>query len=311
MLAPRHAMLRLVLGAALISFSPVWVSFLAVEPTNSAFYRLAIGGVLLLALVRARGERIWVRPGLIGAVAIAGACFAMDLFFWHRSILYVGAGVSTLLGNFQVFILTVVGFVLYRQRPGRLQLLAIPLAIVGLAMIVGLDWSTLSPDYRLGIVFGLLTAVAYAGYLLGLQLVRVRGGGAGSPMRDVALASLVGAVVLAGVSTATGESLRIPSLRDGLMLTGYALTATVFGWVLISSSLAHVSTTQVGLVLLLQPTLAFVWDILLLGRGFTGAEALGAVITLLAIWLGSRRGAAPANAPGSLPGPGAPERPPR
>lgn len=304
-------MLRLVLGAALISFSPVWVSFMAVEPTTSAFYRLAIGGALLLLLIRARSERIWVRPGLIGAVVIAGACFAMDLFFWHRSILYVGAGVSTLLANFQVFILTVVGFVLYRQRPDRLQLVAIPLAIVGLIMIVGLDWSVLSPDYRLGIVFGLLTAVAYSGYLLGLQLVRVRGSGAGSPMRDVALASLAGAVVLAGLSGATGESLRIPSLRDGLMLTGYALTATVFGWVLISSSLAHVTTTRVGLVLLLQPTLAFAWDVLLLGRGFTGQEALGAAITLLAIWLGSRRGEGPANAPGSLPGPGAPERPPR
>ncbi|TVQ46391.1 MAG: DMT family transporter [Gammaproteobacteria bacterium] len=311
MFGPRHAVLRLVAGAVMISFSPVWVSFTSADPTTSAFYRLAIGGALLLAFVRWRGERIWIRPSLIGAVVIAGTCFAFDLFFWHRSILFVGAGISTLLANFQVFILTAVAFVLYRQRPGAGQLIAIPLALLGLMLIVGIDWSVLTPEYRLGVVFGLLTAVSYAGYILGLQLARVRGGGAGSPMRDVALASLAGAVVLAVLTLFTGESLRIPSVRDAFLLTGYSISATVLGWVLISSSLAHVSTTRVGLILLLQPTLAFAWDVLLLGRGFTAIEALGAAIALVAIYLGSRRDTRAADTPGSLPGPGAPERPPR
>jgi drug/metabolite transporter (DMT)-like permease len=143
MFTPRHALPRLVAGAVLISFSPVWVSFTDVEPTASAFYRLAIGGAVLLVWVRLRGERLWVRPALMAAVAIAGACFALDLFFWHRSILYVGAGLSTLLANFQVFILTLVGFLVYRQRPQTLQLVAIPLALGGLLLIVGVDWSGL------------------------------------------------------------------------------------------------------------------------------------------------------------------------
>ncbi len=311
MFGPRYAVLRLVAGAVMISFSPVWVSFTAADPTTSAFYRLAIGGALLLAFVRWRGERIWIRPALVGAVVIAGTCFAFDLFFWHRSILFVGAGISTLLANFQVFILTAVAFLLYRQRPGVTQLIAIPLALLGLMLIVGIDWSVLTPEYRLGVVFGVLTAVSYAGYILGLQLARVRAGGAGSPMRDVALASLAGAVVLAMLTLFTGESLRIPSLRDAVLLTGYSISATVLGWVLISSSLAHVSTTRVGLILLLQPTLAFAWDVLLLGRGFTAVEGLGAAIAVIAIYLGSRRDSRAASQPGSLPGPGAPERPPR
>lgn len=311
MFGPRYAMARLVAGAVVISFSPVWVTFTATDPTTTAFYRLAIGGALLLLIVRLRGERIWIRPALVGAVVVAGTCFAFDLFFWHRSILYVGAGISTLLANFQVFILTAVALLVYRQPPGAGQVVAIPLALLGLMLIVGIDWSVLSPEYRLGVVFGLLTAVSYAGYILGLQLARVRGGGAGSPMRDIALASLAGAVVLALLTLFTGESLHIPSVRDGLMLTGYSISATVLGWVLISSSLAHISTTRVGLVLLLQPTLAFAWDVLLLGRGFTGTEALGALIALVAIWLGSRRDGRAADQPGSLPAPGAPERPPR
>jgi hypothetical protein len=44
--------------------------------------------------------------------------------------------------------------------------LAVPLALLGLGLIVGFDWSDLPGDYRLGVIFGLLTATAYAGYLL-------------------------------------------------------------------------------------------------------------------------------------------------
>ena len=60
------------------------------------------------------------------------------------------------------------------------------------------------------------------------------------------------------------------------------------GWLLIASSLPHVSTTEAGLALLLQPTLSFFWDVLIFDRGMTGQEFLGAAIALFAIFLGAR-----------------------
>jgi len=42
----------------------------------------------------------------------------------------------------------------------------------------------------------------------------------------------------------------------------------------------------VGLILLLQPALAFVWDILFFGRPTRAVELVGAAITLGAIYLG-------------------------
>jgi drug/metabolite transporter (DMT)-like permease len=41
--------------------------------------------------------------------------------------------------------------------------------------------------------------------------------------------------------------------------------------------------------LLLQPTLSFAWDIIFFGRALTAIEAVGAVIALMAIFLGSRQ----------------------
>ena len=39
--------LRLFIGAALISLSPVWVKLVEVSPTTSGFYRVVIGGFAL------------------------------------------------------------------------------------------------------------------------------------------------------------------------------------------------------------------------------------------------------------------------
>jgi hypothetical protein len=89
--------LRLFAGALMISFSPVFVKLTSVAPTTSGFYRVLFGGVVLaiyLAITRRRltfSAKVWI------ALVLSSIFFALDLWFWHRSILYVGAGLSTLL----------------------------------------------------------------------------------------------------------------------------------------------------------------------------------------------------------------------
>ncbi|MGH8281010.1 MAG: EamA family transporter, partial [Gammaproteobacteria bacterium] len=57
----------------------------------------------------------------------------------------------------------------------------------------------------------------------------------------------------------------------------------------ISSSIHKVRASQVGLILLLQPVCAFMWDVLFFGRRFTAVEIVCAVLALAAIYLGSVR----------------------
>ena len=218
---------------------------------------------------------------------IAAVFFALDLWFWHRSINYVGPGLSTLLANFQVFIMTAAGIVFLREAPRPIQLLAIPLALFGLALIVGFDWSSLPEDYRLGVIFGLLTAESYAGYLLSLRRSR-QGSKHSLPSREVAVISLLTAVLLGASALVENQSLAVPTVNDAVWLFAYGILSHCFGWMFIASSLPHVTTTEAGLALLLQPTLSFVWDVLFFARAMTATELVGAAIALLAIYLGSR-----------------------
>lgn len=285
----RLALLQLVAGALLISFAAVFVRILPVPPTSSAFYRTLIGGVVLFLVLGLRGERIRGSGSLWPILMLAGLLFALDLAFWHRSILYLGPGLSTLLANFQVFVLAIAGVVIFKEALGVRLAGGIALAMGGLVLIVGVDWSALPDDYRRGVVLGLMTAVCYGAYVLALRRARLSGGAkAGSPVGDVAIASLASAAFLFLFTLGTGESLRIPDLGTAGLLLAYALVTQVLGWVLISSSLAQLAASRVGLVLLIQPTFAYVWDVLFFDRVVGLAEGVGAVLALSGIYLGSR-----------------------
>ena len=280
--------IRLFAGAIMISFSPVFVNLVSASPTTIGFYRVFIGGVALLAFILFTGRRFTFSTAAWRALVFSAVFFALDLWFWHRSILYIGPGLSTLIANLQVFFMMAAGALLLRQRPTLTQLIAVPMAVFGLTLIVGPDWTALTPGYRLGVVFGVLTAVSYAGYLLCMRLARLESPHA-VPMREVAVMSLIVAAFLGVSALVEGESLAIPTVSDAGWLLAYGLLCHAIGLMFIASSLARVTTTEVGIALLLQPSLSFIWDILFFGRPVTTVEAAGAIITLVAIFLGSGR----------------------
>lgn len=272
----------------MISFSAVFVKLVAVSPTVSAFWRVLFGGLVLALWVRWRKRILIPRGAILVALIAASAFFALDLAFWHTSIIYIGPGLATLLGNFQIFFMAIAGALFFHERLTPRMLIAIPLAILGLVLIVGFDWSTLPRDARLGIGFGLATALVYAGYMLMLRVAQARAKRGRDASADLALVSLITAVILAAYVLSTGGTLAPTSASDMGWLAVYALVSQVFGWVLITSALSHVPAARVGLILLAQPVLSFLWDILFFSRQFTPLEATGAALALVAIYLGSR-----------------------
>jgi len=284
---PRAALAQVAAGAVIISFASTWVRLADVGPTAAGVYRMLVGGLVLLAMALFRRERLWVGVRAFGFVAVAAVCFTLDLAFWHRSIGLVGPGLATILANFQVLILGAFG-ILFLGEPLRWRfVVAVPVALAGLFLLVGLDWRTLSEGYRAGVIFGLLTAVSYGAYLLVLRASQARAGRL-EPVPNLMAICWVTTALLLLVALAEGESLAIPSLRTGGILVIYGVTAQVVGWLLISRGIPHVEAGRVGLVLLLQPSLALVWDILFFRRPTNATDIAGAGLALAAIYLGTR-----------------------
>ena len=273
-------------GAVMISFSAVFVNVAHVGPTVAGFYRMLFGGMILGAAALIRRERLWRGFHHFLQVFACSVFFSLDLAFWHRSVYDVGPGLATLLANFQVFFLAGFGILVLGESPTWKRLLSIPLAVAGLYLIVGIDLAELGIRYKTGILFGLISALCYSFYLLLLRRLRPARKGA-RPLADITLITLFAAGIMGPGAWAQGEGFCIPDLQSWGALLGYGLIPQVLGWVFIASGIGKIDASRAGLLLLLQPTLAFVWDILFFFRPTGLMEVVGALVALFSIYLGT------------------------
>ena len=286
--AYRSAFLKMLAGAALISTTSIFVRYAHVAPTVSAFYRLAFGGVMLAVLLAVRGG--WRGFGWRDALwlAVPAAAFAVDLIMWHRSIHYIGPGLATLIGNFQVFVMALAGVVFYREKLGWRFALGLALAILGLWLIVGQGWANLSADYRTGVILGVLTGIAYAVYMLTQRRAQLRRP-ALTPQLALCGVTVICAVMLAVAVVAEGQSFAIPDARSWTALLALAFFGQVLGWVLISQAMPVLPASRVGLLLRLPPGLSVIPDVILFARPTAPTDWIGLGLSLLGIFVASQR----------------------
>ncbi|WP_027184017.1 DMT family transporter [Desulfovibrio inopinatus] len=280
-------MLQLIIGAFLISFSPVFVKLAGLAPEMAAMYRNVFGALIFVAYLSWRP----VSTSVIGAVwplaIVASLFFGADLTFWHASIHIVGPGMATMLVNFQVFFLAFLAMALFREFPAGRFYWGMILALFGLYAIVGMDAETRA-NQALGITLALVGAFLYACFIATFKLVLARAGSQAIVI-VMTMVSVSTAIILALYSFVSGTSFAIPSLFTLAMILCYALACHVVGWFLISQGLTRVPAATAGLVLLLQPTFAYIWDLFFFDKTLGPTEGIGVLLALAGIYLGSSR----------------------
>ena len=286
-----RALGAMLLGAALIGTNAMMVRFTGMAPTASAFWRMAFSAVFLLGLVAASGQWRAMSWRAWGWSLLPALAFATDLWSWHRSILLVGPGLATLLGNAQVFFMALAGALLFGERLGPRFIAGLGLAFAGLWLLLGKDWGAQGPGYHLGVWLGLVTGVCYALYNISLRAAQRLAHADGAGIAQVLGIAAVWTAVLLGIAgAAEGVSFAIPTPHAWVALLTLALVGHCLSWILISGAMRTLPVALVGLLLLLQPVVAFLLDVGLLGRHTSGREWAGVAVSLAGIFVAGLRG---------------------
>lgn len=281
----RKATLFVFAGAFCISFAALFVRGAAMDPSMVAFYRQISGGGALLLFALIRRDRLMPTLPMLRVFALAGVCLAGDLILWHASIVRTGPGLASILCNFQVFFLALYSaFFLGETLPLRHKL-AMLLAIAGLFMLVEINPLHIPAAMGLGIALGLGAGVFFTAYILSLRTSLLLQEHL-SPVANMAMVCFTTALVIAAVCLAQGISFAIPDAETALCVASLGVFCQGFGWVLLSLGLPHLAPSRAGLIMLAQPALAFLWDILFCGRATGMVGYLGAATAIFAIWLG-------------------------
>src|SRR6059036_3327943 len=248
----RRPALTVLVGAVAIAFSGILFRLSHVSPSTGAFYRCVWALPPLWMLARLEDRRFGKRDRRSIALAwVAGAFFSADLVLWHNAIEQVGAGLATVLGNVQVVLVGLLAWAFLGERPHRSSLLAIPIVGIGVVLVSGvLEQGAYGSNPRLGAVYGVLTGVAYSGFLLTL---RQGSKDLRRPAGPLFTATLSAAIGCAAIGLVVGDLDLTPSWPATGWLVVLALSSQVIGWLLISGSLPRLPAAVTSILLTFQP----------------------------------------------------------
>jgi drug/metabolite transporter (DMT)-like permease len=271
-----------VLGALVIAFSAILVRAADVSPSTAALFRCAY------ALPVLGGLALWERRRFgplssrdVRLSLVAGAWFAADLTFWHHSIAAVGAGLATVLANTQVALVALLAWAALGERPERRALLAIPVVFLGVVLISGVaGGGAYGDDPALGALYGLLTGLSYALFLL---ILRQGNADWRRPAGPLFHATLSGALFSAIGGVLVGDLDLTPGPEAQVWLAVLALTSQVLGWLLISVSLPRLPAVLTSIVLMLQPVTTVLLAALIFSEAPSPAQLLGVAVVIAGV----------------------------
>ncbi len=277
--------LALLGGAVAIGFAPIFVRLSEVGPVATAVWRVVLAvPVLWIAAALVPKDPSTTAPAGRSAgwwmMLVAGLFFAADLAVWHWSIRFTSVANSTLLANFAPGFVVLYAWFAHRHRVTRRFLLAMLVAFLGVALLIGRDFR-LDSRALFGDLLGLATAVFYAGYLLSIKDLR----GRFPTVIIMARTALVTALALLPVAALSHEVFWPRTAHGWTLLAGLALVSHVGGQTLIAYALAKLPAPVASVTLLVQPVTATLAAATLLGEPVVFLQALGMVLVLAGVFV--------------------------
>jgi len=270
----------LVLGAGVTALAPIFVRLTETGPAAAAFWRLLFA-MPILAVLAARAEGAVGRPSRFGLAA--GVTFALDLAFWHYGIHYTSVGLATVLSNLTPVVVTAVAWIFLKQPPQRLFLLALAIAILGVAMMAGQREGAPGINPPLGNLISTATSVWYALYMLAIAAGRRRE----STSILMFWSSLIGLPLVLVCALVLGEQITPAGAAGWFACAGLGLVH-VAGQGSIAWAMGRLPAATASLVVLVQPVLVAILGLVIFHEALTLWQIAGSAVALAGVVLAQR-----------------------
>ena len=274
-------MLMLFVGACVTGAAPILVRVAGAGPAATGFWRLLFS-LPLLAMLSWRSAGGVAAPSRLAS--LAGVAFALDLGFWHYGIANTSVAKATVLSNLTPVVVTAVAWLVLKQRPARLFVLAVALSVAGAwTMAIAKGTGAVGPNPALGDALSLTTAIWYALYFLAVSAARQR-----QPATRVMFwSSLAGVPILLVAALSLREPLFPPTVLGWSACVALGVVH-VAGQGSIAWALGRLPPATASVTVLVQPVVATILGWLLFGERLSTWQALGAALALTGVVLAQR-----------------------
>lgn len=290
-----------VVGVALVALSGAAFGAMAIfaklayadgaDPLTVLGLRFALASVSMLAIMRARGDRLPRGRTLLALIALGGIGYVSQSLAYFTALTMASAALVALLLDVYPAMVAVAAALLFGDRITPVKAVALVVALAGTALTIG----DVGGGRPLGIVLGLVAAVAYATYILLSSRLVPRAGAI--PAASVVMLAAAG--VLGVVMFLSGPS--FPRSATGwAAIAGLALISTVVAIVAFFAGLERIRPAEASTISTVEPVVTVALAALVLHESLSTVQLIGGTLIVSAVVVLARAGRpqlVPAEAP--------------
>lgn len=270
--------LMLILSMTIFGTLAPFVRNISVSSGELALYRAVLAALLILAVFALTGQRIDFKAirRELPLLLLSGIAMGFNWSLLFEAYKYTTVAVATLSYYFAPVIVTVASPLLFREKLTAKQILCFVFSTVGLALVIGItDLGKGSSDLT-GILFGLGAAVLYATVVLLNKFIK---GVAGVQRTFLQFIAAI-VVLIPYVACTGGVTLGGMNGKGWICLLVVGLIHTGFAYVLYFSSLKELPGQEAAILSYVDPLVAVVISVTVLGEAMTLTQIIGGILIL-------------------------------
>lgn len=274
----KNARLMIVISMFIFGTLGMFVRNISVTSAELALYRAVMASVLLGGYFLATGQKIDFRrigkelPLLI----ISGMAMGVNWILLFEAYKYTTVSIATLSYYFAPVLVTVACPILFREKMGWKEWLCFVMSTLGIVLITGIGDLGDGSSHMIGIAFGLGAAVLYASVvILNKYIKRVSG-------IQRTFLQFVSAIVilLPYVLCTSGVTLHTMNGVGWICLAVVGLVHTGLAYCLYFSALKDTSGQEAAILSYVDPLVAVLISVFVLGESMTVVQIIGGVLIL-------------------------------
>lgn len=272
------AYLHIGLASILWGSNGVIVNLVELHPTTITFFRVLIGGLtLIIVSILVKGLETLRVNGFFKRLVILGALLAAGWYFLFQAMKLIPIGAAVLINYLApVFVAVLAPSVLHERLEKKIAI-AIVLSILGVFLISyqGLGSGELN---ILGIIFGLLAAMSYGGFVIYSKQTLVKLSYYTVAMYSYLVSALILSPSLLLIKSPLSPNSLILLFLMGVLNTGVAVTLYLKG-------LRSLKAQEAATITYLEPLSAIIFGYFMLGQEISIGIILGGALILTSQYL--------------------------
>jgi len=273
-----NAKLMLSLSMMIFGTLGLFTRNIGVSSGELALYRAILATLLIVGYLLASGQKMDVKAikKELLLLLLSGMAMGVNWILLFEAYKHTTISVATLSYYFAPVIVTIVCPFLFRERITRKQLLCFVMSTAGLVLIIGTGGSLEANNHILGILLGLGAAVFYATVILLNKFIKTVAGIHRTFFQFLAAICLL----IPYVCFSGGMHLEVLNTKGWICLLVVGLIHTGITYCMYFSALKELRGQEVAILSYLDPLVAVVVSVLILGEGITFFQLLGGILIL-------------------------------